>query len=312
MKVERYKSASALLRKIFGRRVQKISIDAGFTCPNRDGRLGYGGCTYCINSSFTPYYVSKRRSITDQLREGIEFFSRKYKTWKYIAYFQAYSNTYASVDVLRQRYEEALSYPGVIGLDIATRPDCVDEDILDYLAELSSKTFVMIEYGVESTLDRTLERVNRLHTYDQAAWAISETARRGILQSVHLILGLPGETRDDMLLHARRISALPVNILKLHQLQILRGTRMARDYAEHPEEYPLFETVEAYVDFVVDFLELLRPDIYIDRFTNESPPDTVIAPHWGGVKNFEVVHKIEHALEKHGTWQGRRYRSNKQ
>ncbi len=308
MTVKRYNSARDLFRQIFGQRVQKISVDAGFTCPNRDGTRGWGGCTYCLNTTFTPYYVSKVKPIDEQLAEGIAFFSQKYKTWKYLAYFQAYTNTYAPLHVLKQKYEQALQHPGVIGLVISTRPDCVDEQILDYLAGLNEKYFVLIEYGVESTLDRTLNRINRGHTFDEARKAIEMTAKRNILQTAHLILGLPGETPDDMLNHAKEISRLPVNILKLHQLQIIRKTAMEKDFKENPQDYRLF-TVDSYVDFIVDFLEILRPGIYIDRFTNEAPRQLVVAPNWNGLKNFEVVHKIERRLNERKTWQGRLYRT---
>ncbi len=309
MKAIRYRPARDLYHKIFGTRVQKISIDAGFTCPNRDGTLAKGGCTYCINSSFTPYYVTRRKTIKQQLEEGISFFSQKYKSWKYIAYFQAYTNTYAPLEELKRKYSQALDHPDVVGIDISTRPDCVDEQILDYLAGLNKTTFVMIEYGVESTINATLDRVNRAHTYEQAQWVIRETARRGILQSAHLIIGLPGESREDILSHADKISQLPVYVLKLHQLQILRGTRMARDYQQNPHDYHLF-TVEEYVDLMVEFLERLNPSIYIDRFTNESPPDLVIAPRWGGLKNFEITHMIERRLAQRNTWQGRLFRQH--
>ncbi len=307
MTIKRYRSARDLFKKIFGQRVQKISIDAGFTCPNRDGKRGWGGCTYCLNSTFTPYYVTKLKPIKEQLQEGIDFFSKKYKSWKYLAYFQAYTNTYAPLEELKQKYEQALSHPGVIGLVISTRPDCVDEKILDYLAGLNRKTFVLIEYGVESTLDRTLNRINRGHTFAETQKAIRLTAQRGILQTAHLILGLPGETREDMLNHAREISRLPVNILKLHQLQIIRKTAIEKDFRQNPQDFRLFD-VDSYVDFVVDFLEILRPDIYIDRFTNESPRELVVAPDWGGLKNFEVVHRIERRLEQRKTWQGKKYK----
>ncbi len=309
MKAVRYRPARELYKKLFGQRVQKISIDAGFTCPNRDGTLSTGGCTYCINSSFTPYYVSRQKSISSQLDEGIDFFAKKYKSWKYIAYFQAYTNTYAPLPVLKQKYQEALSHPDVIGIDISTRPDCVDEQKLDYLAELSKRTFVMIEYGVESTINKTLDRVNRAHTFEQAIWAITETARRGILQSAHLIIGLPGESRQDILSHAEKISLLPINILKLHQLQILRGTRMAKDFEQHSEDYKLWD-IDQYVELMVDFLERLSPRIYIDRFTNESPKDMIIAPHWNGLKNFEITHKIEQRLAERHTWQGRLWKKS--
>ncbi len=309
MTIKRYRPAKDLFQKIFGQRVQKISIDAGFTCPNRDGTKGYGGCTYCLNTTFTPFYVKRTKPILQQIQEGIDFFTKKYKSWRFLAYFQAYTNTYAPLEQLKTLYSQALSHPDIIGLVISTRPDCVDENILDYLAELNQKTFVLIEYGVESVYNTTLERVNRGHTYEEAVWAITQTAKRGILQTAHLILGLPGETRQQMLQMATEISKLPINILKLHQLQIIRNTAMAKDFEQNPQDFHLF-SVDEYVDFIVDFLELLRPDLYIDRFTNEAPKHLVLAPDWGGLKNFEVVHKIEKRLEQRKTWQGRRFLNN--
>ncbi len=309
MTIKRYRPAKDLFQKIFGQRVQKISIDAGFTCPNRDGTKGYGGCTYCLNTTFTPFYVKRTKPIPLQIQQGIDFFSKKYKSWRFLAYFQAYTNTYAPLERLKQLYSQALSHPQITGLVISTRPDCVDEQILDYLAELNQKTFVLIEYGVESIYNKTLQRVNRGHTYEEAVWAIAQTANRGILQTAHLILGLPGETPQQMLQMATEISRLPINILKLHQLQIIRNTAMAKDFQKNPQDYHLF-SVDEYVDFVVDFLELLRPDIYIDRFTNEAPKNLVLAPDWGGLKNFEVVHKIEKRLAQRKTWQARKYLNN--
>jgi len=308
MLVKRYNSASDFFKGLFGQRVQKISIDAGFTCPNRDGKRGYGGCTYCLNTTFTPFYIKRTKTIGEQLDEGIDFFAKKYKSWKYLAYFQAYTNTYATLSVLKSKYEEALCHKGVIGLVIATRPDAVDEQILDYLAYLNEKYFVLIEYGIESTINRTLQRINRGHSFEESIKAIELTAKYNLLQTAHLILGLPGESKEEMLLHAKRISQLPINILKLHQLQIIRHTEMEKEFAEKSEDFHLFG-VEEYVDFVVDFLEILHPSIIIDRFINEAPKSMVLAPNWGGLKNFEIVHKIEQQLEKRNTWQGRKYKN---
>ncbi len=289
----------------FKERVQKVSVDAGFTCPNRDGSKALNGCSYCNNKTFKPDYCRLEKSITEQLNQGIAFFQRKHKSMQFLAYFQAYSNTYADVALLRERYEEALAVPGVIGLVLGTRPDCVTDDVLDYLEELSKRYYVMVEFGVESVLDRTLERINRGHAFAEAEWALRETARRGIHNCAHLILGLPGETRDDLLNQAREISKLPVENLKLHQLQIHRGTRMAVEYARQPEDFQLF-TVDEYLDLTVDYLELLRPSIIIERFISQAPPDLLIAPRWG-LKNFEFVAKLEKRLAERNTWQGRLY-----
>lgn len=275
-------------------KVQKISLDAGFTCPNRDGVKGRGGCTYCNNRTFNPDYCRQRNSITEQIEEGIRFFARKYPDMKYLAYFQAYSNTYDTLDALRQKYEEALAVEGVTGLLIGTRPDCVSDAILDYLETLSRQTFVMLEYGIESTSNATLERINRGHTYEEAVDAVRRTAERGIPVGAHLILGLPGETDEQMLVHADRLSELPLTSIKLHQLQIIRGTAMAREYEAFPEHFRLY-TVDAYIDLVIAFLERLRPGLYIDRFISQSPKALLIAPDWG-LKNHVFRTLLERKL----------------
>ncbi|PTN07543.1 TIGR01212 family radical SAM protein [Mangrovibacterium marinum] len=301
----RYNDFPTYFKSKFNGRVQKVSVDAGFTCPNRDGSKALNGCSYCNNKTFKPDYCRLEKSITEQLKQGIEFFARKYQSMQFLAYFQAYSNTYADVEVLTQRYEEALAVPGVIGLVIGTRPDCVTPEVLDYLQELSQKYYVMVEFGVESVKDETLSRINRGHDFAAAQRAISETARRGIHNCAHLILGLPGENRSDFLEQAREISKLPVENLKLHQLQIHRGTRMAVEYAERPQDFELF-TVEEYLDLVVDYLELLNPNIILERFISQAPKDLLIAPKWG-LKNFEFVAKLEKRLAERDTWQGRLY-----
>lgn len=300
---KRYNDFSGHFRKKFNGRVQKISIDAGFTCPNRDGSKGVGGCSYCNNQTFSPGYCDLKKSVSLQLEEGIGFFSRKYKSMLYLAYFQSYSNTYAPLENLKQLYEEALSYPEVIGLVIATRPDCVTSEVLDYLQLLSEKYYVMVEFGIESHLNRSLERLNRGHSFEESVWALTETANRNIHNCVHLILGLPGETEDDWFDQAKTISQLPVENLKLHQLQIHKGTRMHREFIQNPELFRMF-TVDEYLDVTVKYLELLNPQIIVERFVSESPDRLLVAPRWG-LKNFEFTAKLEKLLEERSTWQGR-------
>ncbi|MDR0698054.1 MAG: TIGR01212 family radical SAM protein [Tannerella sp.] len=272
-------------------KVQKISLNAGFTCPNRDGSKGRGGCSYCNNRTFNPNYCDNRQSITRQLQEGIRFFSRKYHDMKYIAYFQAYTNTYDKIEILRLKYEEALHNSDVVGIIIATRPDCVSGELLDYLQILNRRTFVMVEYGIESTSEETLLRINRGHTYEEAKEAVIRTAERQIPCGAHIILGLPGETNAQILQHAVTISELPLTSVKLHQLQIIRGTAMATEYESCPERFRLF-TVDEYIDLVAEFIDRLRPDIHIDRFVSQSPKELLIAPDWG-LKNHEFRAMLE-------------------
>ena len=300
---KRYNDYSAYFRRRFEGRVQKISLDAGFTCPNRDGSRGVGGCSYCNNKSFNPDYCRLEQNITTQIIKGFQFFSAKYPTMRYLAYFQAYSNTYAPLDMLRQSYEEALRHPEVIGLVIATRPDCLNDATLDLLEEFSQKCYVSVELGIESFCDRTLQRINRGHTAQESILAIRKIAERGIDNCAHLILGLPGEDDTDFIGHAKILSGLPVQSIKLHQLQIHKGTRMAVEYHENPTDFALFE-LGKYVDLVVRFLENLSQDIMIQRFVSSAPAGMVIAPNWG-LKNYEFVAKVEKLLEKRETWQGR-------
>lgn len=302
----RYLNYNTLLRDEFSERVQKLSINAGFTCPNRDGSKGTGGCTYCNNQSFVPEYAKPVKSVYEQVKEGIDFFDHKYKAQKYLAYFQSYTNTYDSIENLIEIYEEALKHPKVVGIVVGTRPDCVDNELLDYFAELNKSRYVMIEYGIESTLNLTLEFINRGHTYEDAEEAIIKTDERGVRTGAHLILGLPKENREQILNHAKKISKLPLTILKLHQLQLIKGTKMARQFNEYPEWFHLM-TAEEYIELVVDFLEILNPKIAIERFVSQSPSELLIAPDWG-LKNFEFVHKIEKRLEERDTWQGRLFK----
>ncbi|MGL4229261.1 MAG: TIGR01212 family radical SAM protein [Tannerellaceae bacterium] len=302
-KEKRYNDFGDFLKNHFPFKVQKISINAGFTCPNRDGSKGLGGCTFCNNQTFSPDYCHTEKSVTQQLNEGIAFFSRKYPEMKYLAYFQAYTNTYGDFEALKKKYEEALAHPDVVGLIIGTRPDCMPDILLDYLQELSQRTFVMVEYGVESTLDSTLERINRGHSYAESVETIKRTAARGILTGAHLILGLPGETTEEILDHARRISKLPLTTVKLHQLQLIRFTRMAKEFDEDPKDFRLF-TVDEYIDLAIDFIELLNPDFTVERFVSQSPKSLLIAPDWG-LKNFEFTAKLNKRIVERDTWQGK-------
>ena len=303
---KRYNDYPAYCRRLFGGRVQKLSIDGGFTCPNRDGTKGTGGCAFCNNASFSPAYCREAESITRQIDEGARFFGRKYAGQKYLAYFQSYSGTYAPLAVLRERYEEALAHPAVAGLVVGTRPDAVSAEALDYLQEIAERgKYVCVEFGVESADDEVLRAVNRGHGFAEAEAAIRAASGRGIAVGAHLIFGLPGETPEKMLAGAMRLCALPVDILKLHQLQIVRGTRMAEQYAERPEAFRLY-TEEEYLDFVVRVIERIPPRICLERFVNQSPPEYLLAPKWGA-KNFEFAAKLNKRLEELDTWQGKLY-----
>lgn len=303
MSTKPYKEFGELLSQNFPYKVQKISVNAGFTCPNRDGLKGVGGCTYCNNQSFSPGYGGKQRSVSDQLKDGIDFFAYKYPEMKYLAYFQSYTNTYDSIDKLIELYEEALRYPNVVGIIIGTRPDCMPEELLSYFEELNQRTFLMIEYGLESTLDTTLAFINRGHTHAESEDAIVKTAGKGIRTGAHLILGLPFESREQILNHADVISQLPLTTVKLHQLQLIKGTVMAKQYREHPEWFNLFE-VDDYIDLCIDFAERLNPDFVIERFVSQSPKQLLIAPDWG-LKNFEFTAKVLKRFAERNTWQGR-------
>jgi radical SAM protein (TIGR01212 family) len=303
----RFNAYSNYFRSIYGARVQKVSIDAGFTCPNRDGTRGYGGCTYCNNDAFNPSYCIPEKSVSQQIEEGIEFHTRRYsEAVSYLAYFQAFSNTYAPLNILRKLYHEALSYPGVTGLIIGTRPDCVDEEKLTYIKELSGRYYIAVEYGIESCYNKTLNRINRGHTFEEAVEAVERTAGLGINTGAHFIFGLPGETREEMLDQVKIISELPLKTVKFHQLQIIKGTAMEKEYIDNPSDFELFEW-EEYLDFFVRFLERLNPAIVVERFTGEAPPRFLTSERWGKKRTDQIVNLIEKRLEELDTWQGRLY-----
>ena len=302
----RYNDFAGFLAGEFPFKVQKISVNAGFTCPNRDGTKGFGGCTYCNNQTFNPAYCRDDRSVTMQLEEGKRFFARKYPQMKYLAYFQAYTNTYGELELLKRMYEEALAVEGVVGLVIGTRPDCMPDSLLDYLEEVNRRTFLLVEYGIESADDRTLERINRGHSFACTEDAVRRTAARGIRTGGHVILGIPGESREDLIKQAERLSELPLTTLKMHQLQLIRGTRMAHEYALHPEEFHLFSADE-YIDLVIDYVEHLRPDLILERFVSQSPRELLIAPDWG-LKNHEFTDRVKKRMKERDAWQGKAYR----
>lgn len=306
----RWNSYAAYFRRTFGERLQKLTIDAGFSCPNRDGTVGWGGCAYCNNDAFNPSYCHPSKPIAQQIEEGIAFHTVRYRNAsRYLAYFQAYSNTHAPLGTLQRMYEEALASPLVAGLVIGTRPDCIDEEKLDYFAELSQRVYLMIEYGVESCYDATLLRINRGHDAATAFRAIEATAARGIRTGAHFIFGLPGESRADMMNQLHTINRLPLLTLKFHQLQLVKDTLFAREYASDPSAFSLFE-MEEYIEFFVDFLERLNPYFVVERFVNEVPPRYLYGPGFWPLRNQELWKLLISRLEARNTWQGKFYIPN--
>ena len=302
----RFNSYSEYFRKKFGGRVQKLTLDAGFTCPNRDGSKGKGGCTFCNNNAFNPSYCQPEKSISTQIDEGIEFHKKRYRRAdKYLAYFQAYSNTYAGVDVLRERYEEALRRDEVIGLVIGTRPDTVDTEILNYIKTLAKDHYVVIEYGIESCYNNTLKRVNRGHSFEDSVQAIDMTASRGIRQGAHFIIGLPGESSEDILAEMKIISGLPINNIKFHQLQIVRNTIMAKEYISDPEDFRIYD-LDEYLGLMLRILEVLNPEFVVERIAGESNQGFLLSKSWG-IRYDQVLNKFEQMLARKDTWQGKRF-----
>ncbi len=302
-----FNAYSNYFKRTFGVRVQKLSINAGFTCPNRDGTLGFGGCAYCNNDAFNPSYCQSRKSITQQIDEGIAFHQWRYRrAQNYLAYFQPYSNTYGPLQKLKTLYEETLSHPQVMGLVIGTRPDCIDEEKLAYLRELSQRFYIIVEYGIESCYNKTLDRINRCHTFEQTEKAVRRTAEMGIKTGGHVIFGLPGESISDMQEEAHILSRLPLTTIKFHQLQIFKNTAIEQDYQQNPGDYTFFKLPE-YVDFIIDFIERLNPSFVIERFAGEAPPRFLSGPNWGIVRYDQVLALIERRLGERNTWQGRLY-----
>ena len=303
----RFNSYAEYIKKQFGGRVQKVTVDAGFTCPNRDGSKGTGGCTYCDNRGFNPSYCDPQKPLTQQIEEGIEFHSLRYRrAKKFLVYFQPFSNTYAPLEILKEKYEEALSFPGVAGLVIGTRPDCVDDEKLEYLVALSKKWYIQVEYGVETHNDETLNRINRGHTSELAIRMIKKTHEYGINTGAHYIFGLPGEDIDEMFHTGEVISGLPLDTLKFHQLQIVKGTLMEQEFRKNRSVFHSF-TLEDYIDFIIRFIEKLNPTIVIERFTSEMPPKFLTGVNMGLIRYDEVLRRIEAELEKRKSYQGKFY-----
>ena len=298
-----YNDYSSFIKRTYAHRVQKISINAGFTCPNRDGTIGRGGCTYCNNVTFKPSYCKPDKSINQQINQGIAFFSKKYKSQLYMAYFQSYTNTYADIELLKKIYSEALENTQIIGLIIGTRPDCISTELLEYLKILSKNHKIIIELGIESTKNETLEITNRCHTFQDSKEAILKISDYGFELGVHLILGLPNETNEEIINHAKLISKLPITSIKLHHLQIIKGTKMAKEFSAKKYNFPLYSIPE-YIDLAVQFIENLNPNIVIERFISESPNDLIISPNWNGIKNYEISSKIEKYLIAKNSFQG--------
>lgn len=297
-----YRDYADFLKGHFPYKVQKLAINAGFSCPNRDGTKGYGGCTYCNNQTFNPGYCAPTLSVARQIEEGKRFFARKYPEMRYLAYFQAYTNTHGDISRLMGLYCEALDCPEVEGLIIGTRPDCMPDALLEQLAQLAGERFVMVEYGAESSHDTTLERINRCHTWHDTVDAVMRTTRAGIPCGLHLIVGLPGETREMMTETVLRASSLPVDTLKLHQLQLIRGTRMARDVADGLYDIPRF-SAEEYIDLCIHLLRHINPAVAIERFVSQSPAELLLYPRWG-LKNYEFTNLLRNRLKATGATQG--------
>ncbi len=303
----RLNTYSDYFKREFGGRVQKITLDAGFTCPNRDGTCGTGGCTFCNNKAFNPSYNDPEKSIESQILQGMNFHRTRYrKATRFLAYFQAYSNTYSSLEHMQSLYEQALKVPGIIGIVVGTRPDCVDEDKLNYFQDLSKKHYVTVEYGIESVINRTLQRVNRGHDVEKSLWAVRETARRGVRVGGHMIIGLPGEDRQDFLDSGQELSRWPLNNIKFHQLQVIRHTAMAREYEERPNEFVSF-TLEEYLELMMEIVEQLNPSIVVERIAGEVTPGMGIREGWG-IRYDRVLQAFEDLLEKHDTWQGKKFK----
>lgn len=302
----RFNAYSDYLKKNFGTRVQKVAINAGFTCPNRDGTKGTGGCTFCNNEAFNPSYCVDEKSVREQISEGITFHKKRYKrATQFLAYFQAFSNTYASIDQLRKIYQPALEHPGIIGLVIGTRPDCIDMDQLRFVRELAQDSYIIMEYGIESCYDVTLRRVNRGHTFQEVKEALAMTKEMGIRTGGHLIFGLPGETKAQMLEGAGIVSNLPLDNIKFHQLQIFKGTEMEQDFRDNPHEFNLF-SFDEYIEFCIDYVERLKPEFVIERIAGEAPPRFIVTNFWN--KRYDqILHYFENRLEQRDTWQGKKY-----
>ncbi len=306
---KRYNSYSEYFKKLFGERVQKVTINGGFTCPNRDGNISINGCTYCNNLAFNPSYCNPKKSVKQQIDEGIEFHANRYRRAnKFLAYFQPFSNTYSSLENLKKIYQQAIEHPLICGLVIGTRPDCIDEEKLLYFSNLAKEKYIIIEYGIESIYNSTLEEINRGHTFEDSEKAIILTKKFNINTGAHLIFGFPNETIEKQLNSVKVISQLPLDTIKFHQLQIVKDTQMADDYLMNKDKYKLFE-LEEYINFICRFTEKLNPSIVIERFAGEVPPRYLVEQTWTNLRYDQILNKIEKKLEELNTWQGKYFKN---
>jgi radical SAM protein (TIGR01212 family) len=305
-----YNSYSDYFRTTFGGRVQKLTLDAGFTCPNRDGTKGLNGCIFCDNNAFNPSYCMPEKSITTQLLEGMEFHQKRYRrAVSYLAYFQAYSNTYSDLETLREKYQEALSVENIVGLIIGTRPDCVNEDICQLLAEFSKEKYIAVELGIESIYDSTLETINRGHDFQEVKTALNLLKKYQLKTGGHFIFGLPDETPEDWMNALPIINNLPLDTIKFHQLQLIKNTEIEKLFNNQPERF-FRMNMEEYIQFIVDFTELLNPEFVVERFAGEVPPRYLSSSHWGIIRYDQVLLKIEEEFTKRGSFQGKYFSEN--
>jgi radical SAM protein (TIGR01212 family) len=298
----RYNSFGSYIKKRFATTVYKVNVDAGFTCPNRDGTISTSGCIFCNNDSFRPGSCTPTLSISEQIRNGIAHVKKRYKAERFLVYFQPYTNTYAPVDELERLYREALSEPSVIGLAIGTRPDTVDKEKIALLETLAERYFILIEYGMQSIYEKTLEFINRGHDYNTFLKTIDLTKDRGIFIGAHVIVGFPTETKEEMLSMADEVSHIPIDFLKIHQLQVIKDTPLEIIYRERP--FHVFE-YEEYLEFVTEFIERLSPRMVLQRLFATAPDNILIAPRWGKSRQ-EILRDIEKRLEEKDTYQGKR------
>lgn len=303
---KRYHTLNCFFRERFGEKVFKISLDAGFTCPNRDGRISTGGCIFC-SSRGSGDFAGTASNLVEQFYEVKKMMNRKWKTGKYIGYFQAYTNTYAPVDFLREKYYSVINVEDVVGIAIATRPDCLPEDVLELLEEINEKTYLWVELGLQTVHESTARLINRGYGLDEYITSVKELKKRGIEVVTHAILGLPGESRQDMLETVDFISNTGTQGIKLHLLHLLRGTKLAEMYLKG-ELQPM--SMEDYVETVVECIERIPEEMIIHRITGDGPRDTLIAPRWS-LKKFEVINAIEHLMMDKDTWQGKKYTPNR-
>ncbi len=300
---KRYHTFHYFLKQKFGCKVAKISLDAGFTCPNIDGTKGVGGCTYCSSKGSGDFAGDKNLPLCEQFEQIRAMMGKKWADTKYIPYFQAHTNTYAPLEVLKEKFEQALTFPDVVGLAIATRADCISEETADYLAELSKRTYLEVELGLQSVHDVTGERINRCHSYADFLEGYQKLADRGIPVCVHIINGLPGENREMMLETARTLSRLSLHSVKIHLLHVLKGTVMAQQL--EAGEFELLSR-EEYVQTVCDQLELFPPELVIQRVTGDGEREALIGPEWS-LKKLCVMNEIDKELVRRNSWQGKKY-----